>query len=295
MEEAPIPYIAEFRKPKPDSPKKKWYFTFICPECGVETTKAKHTNMVWLCNTCSRKTIDADEFIRRAREKFGDLYDYSKTEYTGSLNKVVITCRIHGDFSMRPFDHLRKGKPGKCPKCSFIEGNQKKRFSIKEWEHRLLERTGGDVTIVSYDTVGYHNKVTLKCEIHGEFESTFGYITHSLYVCPECARVAHRVQPNRANAELAKLYYVYIPEIDMYKLRVTTHSRSSSLSGFHYETILEQEMPYDEAVQIEYELHRDLTHLRYQGKKKLIRAGNTELYKVNIIEEIHKKLENRAS
>ena len=40
-----------------------------------------------------RKTNE--EFIQQAKEIHGDKYDYSKVEYIGANNKVIIICREH--------------------------------------------------------------------------------------------------------------------------------------------------------------------------------------------------------
>ena len=54
-------------------------------------------------------------FIKRAREKHGDRYDYSKVVYTKAKDKVTITCLDHGDFEQTPDSH-RRGSG--CPVCA---------------------------------------------------------------------------------------------------------------------------------------------------------------------------------
>ncbi len=59
-----------------------------------------------------RQTLSA--FIKRARGKHGEKYDYSLTEYTTARKKVKITCPVHGVFEQVPDMHLRSG----CRKCA---------------------------------------------------------------------------------------------------------------------------------------------------------------------------------
>ena len=59
----------------------------------------------------SRKDI----FIERAKEKFGDKFDYSLVDYTTTKNEVTIICPIHGEFRQAPRNHLRS-KTG-CVRC----------------------------------------------------------------------------------------------------------------------------------------------------------------------------------
>jgi hypothetical protein len=57
-----------------------------------------------------------EEFIKKAKLKHGDKYDYSKVEYLTSKTKVIIICKIHGDFEQSPNSHISQ-KQG-CPKCN---------------------------------------------------------------------------------------------------------------------------------------------------------------------------------
>lgn len=44
------------------------------------------------------KKLTTEEWIARAKEKHGDKYDYSKSIYTGSQNKITVTCPEHNTF-----------------------------------------------------------------------------------------------------------------------------------------------------------------------------------------------------
>lgn len=73
-----------------------------CPKCGYETVK-------------KLKTYTKEDFIKKAKEKHKNYYDYNKVIYKNSKEKVIITCKIHGDFSQIPSNHLY-GQG--CPYCS---------------------------------------------------------------------------------------------------------------------------------------------------------------------------------
>lgn len=82
-----------------------------CPECSK--------NKVW--DTRVRRTTE--EFIKLSKEVHGDKYDYSKTDYRGINEKVIIICHEidtktgeeHGEFLQSPSKHL-SGQS--CPLCS---------------------------------------------------------------------------------------------------------------------------------------------------------------------------------
>lgn len=55
-------------------------------------------------------------FIKKAKKKYGDRYDYSKVEYVDNATKVCIVCPEHGEFWQTPAEHLSKRAHG-CPMC----------------------------------------------------------------------------------------------------------------------------------------------------------------------------------
>jgi very-short-patch-repair endonuclease len=60
-----------------------------------------------------------NEFIEKSKLIHGDKYDYSKTNYVNAKNKITIVCRIHGEFTQTPTNHL-SGKG--CKLCSESKG-----------------------------------------------------------------------------------------------------------------------------------------------------------------------------
>ena len=58
---------------------------------------------------------NTEEFIKEAREKHGDKYDYSKVDYVNNSTKICIICPQHGEFWQRPNSHLSGHG---CPKCN---------------------------------------------------------------------------------------------------------------------------------------------------------------------------------
>ena len=63
-------------------------------------------------------------FIKKAKKIHHVMnYDYSKVEYKSAKNKVIISCPTHGDFFVRPRDHITK-KSG-CPACAASKGEIK--------------------------------------------------------------------------------------------------------------------------------------------------------------------------
>ena len=74
-----------------------------CPKCGKQNSIG------------NRPKLTNEEFIKKSNLIHGNKYNYDKTSYTVSRNKVIITCALHGDFRITPNNHLR-GKG--CIKCA---------------------------------------------------------------------------------------------------------------------------------------------------------------------------------
>jgi very-short-patch-repair endonuclease len=55
-----------------------------------------------------------EQFILESNIIHDNKFDYSKTDYKGIGNKVIIICPIHGDFNQTPGSHLRGRGCGLC-------------------------------------------------------------------------------------------------------------------------------------------------------------------------------------
>ena len=76
-----------------------------CSKCGFEKSKPKEFS----------KRKSQEQFIAECKAKHNSYYDYSKVEYTGKDNNIVVTCPKHGDFSQKAGAHLTNGVG--CKQC----------------------------------------------------------------------------------------------------------------------------------------------------------------------------------
>ena len=94
----------------------------ICPIHGTFTQNAGAHLSGSGCKECgkvvmwdSRGRITTEEFILKAREIHGWLYDYSKVNYIDAKAPIIIICKKHGEFIQTPSNHLSNCG---CPKCA---------------------------------------------------------------------------------------------------------------------------------------------------------------------------------
>jgi very-short-patch-repair endonuclease len=117
-------------------------------------------------------------FIKKAKEKFGDKFDYSKVIYVNNRTKVEIICKEHGSFMSKPSNFLR-GQG--CPACS---GNKK--IDKEEFLRRAYKVHGDLYDYSRVYIINSKTKVEIGCEIHGYFKQTIE--GHLKYNCPKCAK-----------------------------------------------------------------------------------------------------------
>lgn len=142
----------------------------ICPVHGeFWQTPNKHL-LGQGCVLCHRPVHDTDSFIKKAKELYGDSYDYSKVEYVNEKDKIKIICKIHGEFMVSPNNFLN-GKT--CPKCRKIKNQEK---NSKSGYASFLERASKiHYNKYDYSKVKYINaktKICVICSEHGEFWQT---------------------------------------------------------------------------------------------------------------------------
>ena len=144
------------------------------------------------CAKCHLEELAANKseeaknsFIEKSRTVHGDRYGYGRAVYTHSLDKIIITCKKHGDFEQTPSHHLTGSG---CAKCGFEEMAAKNTQKAKDDFIEKARAVHGDR--YNYDRVVYiasKRKVKITCKAHGIFEQTPNHHL-SGKGCPSCPR-----------------------------------------------------------------------------------------------------------
>lgn len=112
------------------------------------------------------KLVTTEDFVRRSIKKFGDQFDYSKTIYTSSSKKLIISCKKHGECSITPNGHLSGTG---CKQCSRDLNGLAHKLDTKEFISRskLIHGDKYDYSMSIYE----HSlqKLKILCPQHGEF------------------------------------------------------------------------------------------------------------------------------
>ena len=133
----------------------KGHTTYVIPQNHLNGSK---------CCVCSGNyRWSQEEFIAKCIAVHNGFYTYEKTKYTGSSDRVTITCSIHGDFVQQAYMHY-SGQG--CPKC---KGHNKttEDFIV---EARQVHGESYDYSKSIY--VGSKTKLIVTCKKHGDFEQS---------------------------------------------------------------------------------------------------------------------------
>lgn len=109
------------------------------------------------------KKLNTEEFIRRATEKHGDFYDYSKSVYTTYRKPVIVICPTHGEFTPLPSNHM---KGNGCTACS----HDKSRTDVKDFIIKANIVHDNKYYYTKTNITNLNSKVTITCPDHGDFE-----------------------------------------------------------------------------------------------------------------------------
>ena len=93
-----------------------------CPIHGDFLQTPSDHLMKYGCKRCAsdKGRWTTKDFIYKAQQVHGDLYDYSEVNYINTSTKVSIICPKHGKFDQTPNAHVSQGKG--CKKCKNTRG-----------------------------------------------------------------------------------------------------------------------------------------------------------------------------
>ena len=101
-----------------------------------------------------------ETFIKKAIEIHEDKYDYNLTVYKNCKTKIIVICKIHGEFSVNPFSHISGVN---CKYCAAIKTTKENFIEKANLVHN---------NFYSYDKVvytKYNTVVIIICPIHSDF------------------------------------------------------------------------------------------------------------------------------
>lgn len=243
------------------------------------------------------RKLTQQEFIDKSNKIHDFLYDYSKVEYKNYETKVIIICKIHGEFKVSPHHHI--GSKTGCQKCGRIRTATSHLYTLNQFLEKV-KKVHGDR--YSYKDVIYKHtdiKISISCDIHGIFNQT----PHSHLAgqgCPKCNRNGAWRKTNWINncnkTFCTPLVYVIrcyneveeFIKIGRTKNPIKFRFRHKSIIPYSYEIIKEIKGSPDFVFDKEIELHRK--YKQYPYKPQISFAGQTECFNISILQDILKQI-----
>jgi len=248
------------------------------------------------CNKCNiQKRFDdrltTDEFIKKAKLIHGDTYLYNKTKYVRFDDPVTIECKHHGIFEQKPTNHI---KGAGCIKCGINKISNKFISNTKDFISKAIKIHGNRYDYKDIEYTHSRQKVKIKCSTHGTFEQTPS--THLKGSgCQKCASLIN-VYKREDYIKLSKNAILYLVLLEFgdekfYKIgktKNTTNERLSNNTSIYKHIVVNEYLDTSGTIfDLEIELHNK--YLEYKYKPKVIFAGHTECYNLDLpIEEIIK-------
>lgn len=130
----------------------------------------------------NQEILKTNNFITKVKNIHGNKYDYSKTIYKTNKKKVIIICKIHGEFEQIASHHL---KGCGCRKCGEITRVNKRKTNPLDFilVANKTHNNKYDYSLMKYENT--HIKIKIICPEHGIFEQSPK--THlNGHGCPDC-------------------------------------------------------------------------------------------------------------
>lgn len=117
----------------------------------------------------SKSFSTAQQFIDKARNVHGNLYDYSDVSYVDSKTKVRINCKVHGQFLQSPASHLQGYG---CRLCGREKTKAAHQTITPITFVSLAKQKHSNAYEYPDPYIAYKKKITIRCLSHGVFSQT---------------------------------------------------------------------------------------------------------------------------
>ncbi len=165
------------------------------------------------CNKCiaiilsvKRKNNEKELFIKKSKLVYNDIYDYSKVDYKNNLTKVIIICKLHGEFEQFPRNHINGSGCKDCNNELFD-----KQISGKEFINRANNIYNNKYIYENINFVKPNNKIIIECLQHGKFEikAKTHLVGKGCYQCDSLAKFIENANIRHNNTyDYSKVQYV---------------------------------------------------------------------------------------
>ncbi len=229
-------------------------------------------------------------FIKKAKLIHGDKYSYLNSKYEKSHTKIVITCKIHGDFLLTPNDHLNGVG---CCKCGDESCSTKRKHTQEQILERFISKHGDEYDYSNVNYINIDTNVKIICKYHGEFlQSPYNHIRGCK--CPSCNTIVGYSKTqwidfckNKENSDpMVYIIKCFSNDEQFVKIGITTKPvydrfKSTQSMPYEYQVIKEIKGSPGFVFDKEKELHK--LYYKYKYKPLISFGGETECFTTEIL------------
>ena len=149
-----------------------------------------------------------EQFIKQAKKKWGEKYNYSDTVYVNKHTKIKYECKNgHGVIEQLPTLHLKNG----CPYCN---GRGISRHNLASYVAiaKVIHKDKYDYSKTHF--VRMSDAITITCPKHGDFAQRAGNHIHLENGCPKCVPGSSSKEEKDLLEFIKKYYHGIIIEND---------------------------------------------------------------------------------
>lgn len=180
---------------------RKTKINIICPIHGIFNQDIYSHLYGYECDKCGGTyKLNTEEFINRAKDIHGNLYNYSKTNYDGMSKKLKIICLIHGEFLQKAQGHLL-GKG--CRKCKYDKHKVLTRSNIKEFSKKASKIHFKKYNYTNSNYVNSNTKIDILCNKCNKIFNQSPHDHLDGHGCPYCPH--HISKPEIKFLDLLKI------------------------------------------------------------------------------------------
>ena len=138
-----------------------------CSKHGVFYKRGHHHLQGDGCSKCKIDEFNKErlkEFISNSNVIHNNKFNYDKSIYIGYRTELIITCPVHGDFKIKPINHINGND---CKKCTTdIQKKTHGQFIID------ANKTHNNFYTYNHEYTTSKNNIIITCPVHGDFSQS---------------------------------------------------------------------------------------------------------------------------
>lgn len=222
------------------------------------------------------KKLTNSEFLEKCYV-YSDLYEYNNTNYINMRTKILVTCKIHGDFSILPYNHIVDNQG--CKKCA----DKHKLTNISDDRLIIMKNIHSNKYV--YTDLSINNgMIKIICNIHGEFVQSI-HNHQKGHGCYECSLDDRRVIKYRvctycnSSKELFNFKRGYRKCNDCLELKVEHKvCRICNIDKDINEYLMRENKCYRNECKLCYEILHNNSSKNYRQKNKIVLREKNRIY-----------------